>query len=60
MRKGRSRATDVQLRKLAKRYGANTLRRWPHDDDLAWVMSLADYFPHFRHQSGIPRVRAHR
>jgi hypothetical protein len=43
MQKARTRADDHQLRKLAKRYGVNTLRRWRYDERLAWVMSLADY-----------------
>jgi hypothetical protein len=34
---------NARLRGFAKQYGANTLRRWRHDEPLAWVMSLADY-----------------
>jgi hypothetical protein len=36
------RARDYQLRKLARRYGVNTLRRWYYDEPLAYVMSFAD------------------
>jgi hypothetical protein len=37
------RSISTILRKLARRYGANTLRRWHYDDPPPWIMSLRDH-----------------